>query len=1053
MNTLLLRPGNMKSIAYLICSVVGILSLQAAAPKATPVPAYFINGSPVGPGDAIPQVDASIFINSSTFVISNNNYLFTPFYSPPWSAQSVQLWTNSGTMVGLPGFRLDYTPNPAHMTSKQRRKRGALSPQAAFAFDNSGEISVSDTLTINAKTIVNSGVLSGDLAARLRLIGGAGFINLSRGAINVGALPVADCVSGSNLFFGFFGFNADPAVSYRYTSTGTSGFVNTNRTQLDLPSLTNSLFSVTGPYFVPPSPLIPPSQYVLRQSLFPGAPATNVVTNILTTLANCGLYGTFVHVQTNFSGATPSGRNITVVFVPTNGFSENVSVGVAFPTNNQFATLPDDPIVEFRVASSDVITQQPRTSFITFRNAGQTIFRGHDCEFDLADQPNALYAPDIFYNTNFVTNAVNYTYTVVQAHVGDTNSFYYTNGATAGFLFPELGQSPAASDPTNFPGRLEISAKDLDLTQARLRAENGIFIRATNLIGNQDASLDAPFVSFDVGTTNRSMVISNLLVPNVSRVQADFNSWSGSWSVTATNGLTTETLNYRVLILGACVNGSVPTIVHRFHVQATNVVIEDKLAVNASLLFNGQSLTVGSNGGVSLPRASNLAYSNLVGIVNLTNSGVLSAPNGAFFGIFEDGYVQAPLIRKQSKKFKGPRLLVYTNVINHGDIRSSTVKVRAKNVESIGESVLPASIVSSNGVLSLDGGHLTLSNTLLQARSDVRLTAGQLLATRTLILAGATNTGAFGTQLPGKLIIDATNSLADGGLLSSNVWRANGGVQLLRRPTTPGDLLGTHIAARAGSFAQSFFVWAAENRGTNLSGYNNNLALGRLTLDGANANFFRFKGTAANNAVYIDYLELLNDATNYNFAIGVDPGFTIYFADSNVEPWKLDSLGGGRIRWVSSYVGAQSGTNLVYPNGLTYRFNAGVVRNPELDDDGDLIGNAFDCTPLPVPGFDTTGAQCPPVPTPLNVAGKAAATSAAVSLHVDLSTDGREVTLNWNAPANSTTSLEYSGSLSGGEWQSLTNFINGPVDARVTVKDATKAPFRVYRVRVDAGKP
>ena len=43
--------------------------------------------------------------------------------------------------------------------------------------------------------------------------------------------------------------------------------------------------------------------------------------------------------------------------------------------------------------------------------------------------------------------------------------------------------------------------------------------------------------------------------------------------------------------------------------------------------------------------------------------------------------------------------------------------------------------------------------------------------------------------------------------------------------------------------------------------------------------------------------------------------------------------------------------------------------------------------------------------------------------------------------------------VTGGAWQTLTNFINGPVDARVTVKDAAGGPLRVYRVRVDAGKP
>ena len=63
------------------------------------------------------------------------------------------------------------------------------------------------------------------------------------------------------------------------------------------------------------------------------------------------------------------------------------------------------------------------------------------------------------------------------------------------------------------------------------------------------------------------------------------------------------------------------------------------------------------------------------------------------------------------------------------------------------------------------------------------------------------------------------------------------------------------------------------------------------------------------------------------------------------------------------------------------------------------------------------------------------------------------VVLTWDAPANSANTVEFTESLSGGAWQTLTNFINGPAGKPVTVRDATAAPARVYRVRVDAGKP
>jgi hypothetical protein len=273
---------------------------------------------------------------------------------------------------------------------------------------------------------------------------------------------------------------------------------------------------------------------------------------------------------------------------------------------------------------------------------------------------------------------------------------------------------------------------------------------------------------------------------------------------------------------------------------------------------------------------------------------------------------------------------------------------------------------------------------------------------------------------------------------------------MLRRPVFPGDLLGTRLRSLASTFSVKQHTWAAEDRGPVVEGFSNNLALGRLVLDGTLANQFRFAGTQTNSAIYVDYLELLNDATNYNFSIGVAPGFTIYFADANVAPDKLDALGGGRIRWVSSFTGPQSSTNLTYPNGITYTFNAGLVRSNDRDDDGDGFVNAIDCTPIPVPGVDTTGSQCP-APSPLKSA--VAAAGGQLNLQIALSPEGGEVILGWDAPAHSVNRVEFTESLTSGGWQVLTNFINGPVDARVTARDAAAAPSRVYRVRVDAGKP
>ncbi len=1072
----------------LFLGMVGWSAAFAAAPKPTSVPLIFLNDEPLVPPDRPPQIDAIIFENRSVFFASND-FLFLPFFPTPFEGHSVLFWTNSGNMIGLPGFRFNHTPNPAHLTPAQRKKPGALLPKPSLEFDNSGEITVSGSLEVNANHLRNPGILSGDANARIKLVS-PGLIDLTRGAVRAGDLPQPDCTSVSNFFFGPFFFFGDPTVNYLYLSSGTSGFVTTNRAPLFLPSLVG--FTNFAPNFSPPNPLVPPFQYRQSVVLTGGYPAI-IVTNAQSILNNCGSYDAFVNVRTNpgiiitnifgtnvFTfGAT---RDVSVVFVPTNGLSTNVSVAVSFPTNtflNFFFT--DSPIVEFRSSDFDVITQRPTTNYVTFRDDGQNVFRAHDCDFDLGDPPNTAFTADLFYNTSFTTNSVDYFYTVSSVRVGNTNSLFFTNDPLSQFLlFPPLGRSPAASDPTNAPGRLEIIAKDLDLTQARLRAENGIFIRATNLVGNQDAFIDAPFVSFDAGTTNRNLVISNFVRPQISRLRAEFNSWAGSWSVGVSNGFTTttivdtngnltniifpiiETWNYHVLVLGACVNDSTPSIVHRFSLRGNDFVIQDRLAINAALQLEGQSLTIGSNGSLTLPARANLAFTNLIGIVNFTNSGVVNVPGGAFFGVFEDGYVQPPEKKKKKKKVPpSPRLVTYRNLVNHGTIAGASAKMRANYLENTGTVFSPAAIIGSNGPVSLDGATLILSNAFIRAASDIRLTAGDLLVTRSTLLAGSTNNGSFGNFQPGALILDATNSLNDGGLGASNEWRVTGGLRMLRRPAPlaagepVGDLMGTRIESLASTFVQSLHTWAGEDRGVSVDGFSNNLALGHLVLDGRFGNQFRFASATANNAIYVDLLELRGAATNYNFALGVDPGFTIYFAASNPEisPEVLQVVGGGRIRWVSDFAGPRSSTNIVYPNGITYTFNVGLVRSFNLDSDGDQIPNDSDCTPIIPPGEEGNtnlwfGANCPPAP----LASPAKSMAVAPVVTISLATDAPEVILSWDAPANSANSVEFTESL-GGVWQPLTNFLNGPVDARVTLRDAATASLRVYRVRVDAGKP
>src|SRR2546427_11895554 len=126
------------------------------------------------------------------------------------------------------------------------------------------------------------------------------------------------------------------------------------------------------------------------------------------------------------------------------------------------------------------------------------------------------------------------------------------------------------------------------------------------------------------------------------------------------------------------------------------------------------------------------------------------------------------------------------------------------------------------------------------------------------------------------------------------------------------DLLGTYIRSTTAGFDQeSFHTWAAEDRGPSTFGYDNNLALGKLTLDGGRNGLFHFSAPLGQTgrALYVDYLELVNYATNSG-ALDIAPDITIYFPNANVNPVKLDQSNGGRLRCVSNFLGPPRSTHI-----------------------------------------------------------------------------------------------------------------------------------------------
>src|ERR1039458_1617180 len=115
------------------------------------------------------------------------------------------------------------------------------------------------------------------------------------------------------------------------------------------------------------------------------------------------------------------------------------------------------------------------------------------------------------------------------------------------------------------------------------------------------------------------------------------------------------------------------------------------------------------------------------------------------------------------------------------------------------------------------------------------------------------------------------------------------------------------------------------------------------SLDAVGANSsFKFNGTGVSNALYVDDLNLLDSATNFNgsqvSALNISANMVIYYAQAMVNgasvAEKLNHLNGNHLRWVAAYAGHFSSTNIVYPDGTTNTFNAALAQSSDIDSDG-----------------------------------------------------------------------------------------------------------------------
>ncbi len=1050
-----------------------IAGCYVAAAGITPL--YENNGPMLAPPQTPPQVDALAFVNrsqfqvnfgissllGSTIITSSGTAFSTAILDSLYDFTHTLYFTNSGggVMSADPGFRFDQVTetvtnrigyavtNFTVITVTNSFTNTVRVPAANF--DNQGQITVGLVMLVNATNIQNSGFLNTSAGGVIHLAGEN--LDLERSGLRSGQAATSGGIFvGNGVTYASNYFN-DAGVSDVYWGAGTNNALNNQ----GMP------FSLPGNSFNVPFPSSPP-----HEVLFAGSTFTNTVT-----VPGFGFFGTNFNFNRFDAFAytnqlDPTTRVVQVVFVPTNSLDTNFSTEVRFAPDGRDAG--QTAIVEFKAVDFDIVDQRFTTNYVYFldgtafetnvflannsqlgtrRPNTYAVTRNTPFDWLTATPGNAIFSPDLLYNPNFQSNTVQMIYAAYEAAIGSVTTTSTSALNSGGFIFGSgVGDFvPGQGDPTNQPGRIQIVGGTVNLNKARVRAESLFSVIATNdLVGTKLPLIDAPFVNLDLASQAPVLRLQDVVPDSVNRLGGSLAAWTGIWNnneMDATGG-TTNVVNVRfhVLIVDSQLTSKQQVVINEFAARAAEVEVGDSLLVGSKFRLDTPNVHIADS--LTLPSGSDWAFTNVQNVVNFTNDGVLALPSGVgYFGwnpldSSDSTYSYDSFINRGT--ISGAAALIASTRFENagGTIQTSggVIAVRAVDAVLTGGELQSVTNIFTNGIPpfftnSFTNVTMAAAPGILAANSDVRISAENLDADNTIITTGTPGTS-FTSPTSGALVLDIVNRLSDSASTVGNFWGVTAGFKLLRKPNT-GDLLGTIIESRANTpFQQALHLWAAEDRGANPSGYTNNAAVGQLTLTGTNSTLFSFSGTGVSNALYVDYLALENNATNFSDAIEIAPNLVIYFADASVPAEKLDGKANGHLRWVSSFVGPFSSTNILYPNGRFYTFNRAIVASNDLDSDGDGIVNSQD-------------------PTPIDVGGDISLTSTALT--IDRGTGGGSVnTLSWIAMANCRYVLEGKDTLAQESWSVITNFVNNASTRRVTLQDP-EAPsaMRLYRLRIE----
>ncbi|MCZ7635000.1 MAG: hypothetical protein M5U12_02385 [Verrucomicrobia bacterium] len=739
-----------------------------------------------------------------------------------------------------------------------------------------------------------------------------------------------------------------------------------------------------------------------------------------TAWGNTGVVGATSLVLTNADGSISN-----LFFVPTNIFRQAIAVGVRdtnFTVRARFG--PSSPIgglgfgitaVEIASGTTNVALGDSERSTLYFVDRlganTNTLLVTNLAPWIPTGRP---YAYEIYRDDPGFTGIGNngntplfagFLYDTTFSNTFATN-FYAGYRASIDSLQSRPPNVPGLS-ATNTPGRIEIVGDTVDLTRSRIRGMTTVQISAGHLKSSSGAIIDVENLVYDLASTNGLLTVQSMAKTATHQVRGDLRAWTGIWSnqfaLVFSNWFIDANTNYfnpvtnpvdinlYCLILSAdFLTRTQQVRTHTLALKSTNVIINDPFVLTNRVDIQAESLTVNEVLTLQSP-LRNWTYAFTPGLRYFTNTGTINVPNVAYFGA------------------DSPRGARIERFVNSGTLTAAAHEIVVGQYEDSGTVQTGNDLRLAADTVILDGAVHTVSGSAHYAGRDYKLSNMRLVAGQ-------------------ALFINATNSFTDSGEQAANYLDVQDGFHLIRKPVF-GDLLGTTLITTAPRFASVAHTWAAEDRGAAPNGFKDNLAVGHLTLASQQEGELRLGPPTdgmgfplpGSYGLYVDYLEFSTNrpsgapsvADDPEGRVVIEPGLTVYFGYSNLDPEDLDGRFEGRLRWVKDYAGPASGVDVALRDGRTLRVNLGLVQSKEIDSDGDGLVNGFDVFP-----FDDL-----------------------------LITDFRIVSVNpyvtelsWRAAANTAYEVAYSTDLLAANWQVFATATNPQSSVQIlSVRDSVPA--------------